>query len=153
MNNTYIIFLRFNNIGFNIHSGCKAPCCQYVKALRVFYHYDYKIFFYQFDHFGKKKFTSLSKAFYHCDPFVHIDHCDFLPMCPFWIFTKSSRPLFHADRHLRRSESSIFSFIYQYLFLQLVARGNPIPVVWIGSRHPVSLSQPPADRSKRGRRA
>ncbi len=40
----------------------------------------------------KNIFTSLSKAFYHCDPFAHIDHCDFLPMCPFWNFTKTSRP-------------------------------------------------------------
>ncbi len=42
---------------------------------------------------GKIIFTYLSKAFYHYDPFVHIDHCDFFPMCPYWIFTKTSRPL------------------------------------------------------------
>ncbi len=45
---------------------------------------------------GKNIFTNLSKAFYHYDPFVHIDHCDFLPMCPYWIFTKTSRPRAHA---------------------------------------------------------
>ncbi len=37
-------------------------------------------------------FTNTPKVFYHYDPFVQIDHCDFLPMCLYWIFTKTSRP-------------------------------------------------------------
>ena len=35
----------------------------------------------------------MSKVFYHYDPFKQIDRCDFLPMCPYWIFTITSRPL------------------------------------------------------------
>ncbi len=47
-------------------------------------------------------FTNLSKVFYHYyGPFDHIDHCDFLPMCPYRIFTKTSRPQnFHKGEPL-----------------------------------------------------
>ena len=64
----------------------------------------------------KNIFTNLSKAFYHYDPFVHIDHCDkcvpigFLPKrpVPVYLFQRSCLRGMRPEREKKKEKTRFF---------------------------------------------